>query len=106
MADFFRSLAIGLAEDGIVKLFTLRLDEALAAAVMCFDYQSVRYLYNNAYDQRFGHLSVGVISKVLSLKDAVESDLRRYDFLKGGELYKERLGGKPVQLYDCRIDLS
>ena len=105
MAGFFRALARGLAQVGILKLFTLQIESNPAAVVMCFDFQSTRYLYNNAYDKQFSHLSVGLLSKVLSLKDAIASDLKTYDFLKGGEVYKKRLGGKPLTLFNCRVDL-
>lgn len=106
MAVFFRAIAKSLAEAGILKLFTLRIDGVSAAVVMCFDFRSTRYLYNNAYDLQFSQLSVGLMSKVLSLKDGIQSGLKTYDFLKGGEIYKIRLGGRPLQLYNCRIDLD
>jgi len=48
---------------------------------------------------------VGLLSKVLSVRDAIRSGLRTYDFLKGGEAYKQRLGGRPLPLYLCRVDL-
>jgi CelD/BcsL family acetyltransferase involved in cellulose biosynthesis len=50
-------------------------------------------------------LSVGLLSKVLSVRDAIRSGLRTYDFLKGGEAYKQHLGGRPLPLYRCRVDL-
>lgn len=106
MAVFFRSLARALAEAGMLKLFTLQIDGVTAAAVMCFDFRSTRYLYNNAYDERFSRLSVGLMSKVLSLKDGLQSGLTTYDFLKGGEPYKRRLGGIPLQLCHCRVELD
>ena len=64
------------------------------------------YLYNNGYDKRFGSLSVGLLSNVLSLKESIQSGKKTYDFLKGAEVYKKRLGGQPIQLYRCLIDLS
>ncbi len=106
MTGFFRALAKGLAENGMLKLFTLKIDAVPAAVVMCIDFRSTRYLYNNAYDQQFSRLSVGFLSKVLSLKDGIQSGLKAYDFLKGGEIYKKRLGGRPLQLYNCRVDLD
>jgi CelD/BcsL family acetyltransferase involved in cellulose biosynthesis len=51
-------------------------------------------------------LSVGFLSKVLSIRDGIRSGLRTYDFLKGGEAYKQRLGGRPLSLYRCRLDLT
>ena len=96
MASFFRSLAEAMAEAQILKLFFLDLDACPAAVAMCFDYASTMYLYNNGYDQRFGSLSVGLLSKVFSMKESIERGRKTYSFLKGGETYKYLLGGTPV----------
>jgi CelD/BcsL family acetyltransferase involved in cellulose biosynthesis len=106
MYSFFRRLAEALAAARILKLFFLDLDERPIASAMCFDYQSTMYLYNNGYDRRFSSLSVGVLCKVLSIKESIQSGKQTYDFLKGTEVYKQRLGGKPVQLYRCQIELT
>jgi CelD/BcsL family acetyltransferase involved in cellulose biosynthesis len=105
MASFFRSLAAALAEARILKLFFLDLDDAPAAAVICFDYNSTVYLYNNGYDDRYRSLSIGLLGKVFTIRDSIERGKIKYDFLKGTEVYKKRLGGKPIQLFRCRVEL-
>jgi len=102
-ARFFRSLAEAMAEAGLLTLSFLELDAKPAAAVMCFHDPSTVYLYNNGYDNRFRSLSVGFLSKVLSIREAIREGKKRFDFLKGPEAYKRRLGGKPVSLYRCRL---
>ena len=88
----------------IAKLSFLEIDGNPVAAVMCFDYQSTVYLYNNGYDRRYRSLSVGLLSKLLSIKDSIQSGKKTYDLLKGSEPYKYRLGGKPIPLYRCDIE--
>jgi len=105
MVSFFRALAAAMAQAGVLKLSFLELDGTAVAAVMCFDYRSTVYLYNNGYDSRFGSLSVGMLSKVLSIRECIQSGKKTYSFLKGEEAYKRRLGGVRVQLHRCRIDL-
>jgi CelD/BcsL family acetyltransferase involved in cellulose biosynthesis len=105
-ASFFRSLAGAMAEARILKLFFLDLDETPAAAVLCFDYNSTVYLYNNGYDNRYRSLSVGLLSTVFTIQNSIERGKNKYDFLKGTEVYKHRLGGKPVQLYRCQVKLG
>ncbi len=105
MASFFRSLAAALAEERILKLFFLDLDDTPAAAVICFDYNSTVYLYNNGYDDRYRSLSIGLLGKVFTIRDSIERGKIKYDFLKGTEVYKKRLGGKPIQLFRCRVEL-
>lgn len=102
MEGFFRSLALRLPE---TRVGLLRVDGALAAAVWCFDHGSTRYLYNSGYDADYSGLSVGLACKLLSIRDAIARGLGTYDFLKGNETYKRRLGGEPVPLVRCRIVL-
>jgi CelD/BcsL family acetyltransferase involved in cellulose biosynthesis len=105
MATFFRRLAETLASEGLLKLYFLDLDDTPAAAAMCFDDGRTMYLYNNGYDRRFNALSVGIMSKVLAIRDAIKRNRARFDFLKGSERYKHRLGGQPQPVYRCRIEL-
>jgi CelD/BcsL family acetyltransferase involved in cellulose biosynthesis len=105
MASFFRAMGTALAQEGILKLFFLDLDDRPAAAALCFDYNNTMYLYNNGYDRSYSSLSVGLLSKVLSIQQSISLQRKTYDFLKGAEEYKYRLGGRPVQLYRCRIEL-
>lgn len=103
MEGFFRSLAGRLPQ---TRIGFLDVDAAPAAAVMCFDHRRTRYLYNSGFDAALSHLSVGILCKVLSIRDAIERGLKTYDFLKGNEAYKRQLGGRPVALYRCRVDLT
>ena len=106
MAKYFRSLAETMAKANLLKMYFFDLDGTPAAAVMCFDYNSTIYLYNNGYDGQFSSLSVGLLSKVLTIKDSIIKGRKKYDFLKGTEEYKHRLGGKPVPLYRCQVKLG
>lgn len=105
MESFFRSIARRMAAAGYLRLGILQIDSEPVAAVMCFDYNESVYLYNSGYDIRYRDLSAGLMSKVLSLKDSIERGKRRYDFLKGAEDYKYRLGGSEIPIYSCRIIL-
>jgi CelD/BcsL family acetyltransferase involved in cellulose biosynthesis len=106
MASFFHALAIELAEARIIKLFFLMLDDAVVAAVMCFDHDETFHLYNNGYDERYHSLSVGLLSKLFTLRESIQLGKKRYDFLKGTEVYKHRLGGKRIPLYRCRVSFT
>jgi CelD/BcsL family acetyltransferase involved in cellulose biosynthesis len=105
-AGFFCSLAEAMAELKALQLFFLDLDGTPAAAALCFDYNSTVYLYNSGYDPRFRRLSVGLLDKVFSIRESLERGRKKYDFLKGAEAYKYRLGGRPIPLYRCQITLQ
>ena len=106
MVSYFRSLAEAMAEAKMLKLCFLDLDNTTAAAAMCFDYNSTIYLYNSGYEPRLGSLSVGLLCKVFSIQDSIQNGRQKYDFLKGAESYKHRLGGREVPLYRCQIQLN
>jgi hypothetical protein len=106
MESFFTSLLKTMAQANLLRLGVLELDAKPVAVLVCFAYDGRVYLYNNGYDPDYGSLSVGLMSKVLSIKDSIERGEKIYDFLKGGEAYKYRLGGKEVPLYECQVFLK
>lgn len=104
--SFFRSLAVGMSDAGFLMLCFLDVNDTPVASVMCFDYDGTLYLYNNGYHRSFNHLSVGLLSKVFSIREAVLRGRKRYNFLRGAEPYKLRLGGRPVKLVHCEVVLK
>ena len=105
MTSYFQALAIATAKAKILKLYVLELNAVPVAVSMCFDFNGTLHLYNSGYDPRFRELSAGLLCKVLSIKDAIITGHKKYDFLKGAEIYKYRLGGREVPLHSCRIEL-
>jgi len=106
MESFFRSLTMTMAQANLLRMGVLDFNGNPVAAVLCFDYNGVVYLYNNGYDPEYRSLSVGLISKIFSIRDSIERGRKKYDFLKGGEPYKYRLGGKELPLYECEVLLK
>jgi CelD/BcsL family acetyltransferase involved in cellulose biosynthesis len=105
MESFFTSLAATMGEAGLLNFGVLEFNGSPVAALMYFDYRDGVYLYNSGYDPQYGSLSVGLLSKVLCIKDSIERGKKRFDFLKGREAYKYRLGGREVPIYNCQIVL-
>jgi CelD/BcsL family acetyltransferase involved in cellulose biosynthesis len=106
MESFFRSIARAMAEQKLLRLNILELNKKAVAVTMCFDYKNTVYLYNSGYEPDYGWLSVGVISKALCIKAAIERHKKRFDFLKGDEAYKYHLGGKELPLYSCSFSYA
>ena len=104
-ADFFRKIAVAAAEEQMLRLCFLDFEGRPVSAALCFNYGSTVFLYNSGYDSRFSNLNVGLVCKLLSIRDSIERGSLKYDFLKGNEIYKQRLGGHPVRLYRCEIDI-
>jgi len=104
--SFFRSLAEAMAEIGLLRFGILKVDTLPAAMIMGFDYNEAMYLYNSAYDPIYSHLSVGLLSKVLCIKESIQRSRKKWDFLKGGEPYKYHIGGREIPLYKCQITIK
>lgn len=103
---FFISSVKGALQTGVMKMGLLELEGRPAAAVLLFDYQNDIFLYNSAYNPEFKGLSVGLISKLLTIKESIRLGRGFFDFLKGEEEYKCRLGGRPHSIFGCRLSLK
>lgn len=105
MESFFRALARAMADIGLLRFGLIEVDSVPAAMTMGFDYNGAHYLYNSAYDPQYNSLSVGLLCKVLCLKESIERGKIKWDFLKGGEPYKYQIGGREIPLYTCQITI-
>jgi CelD/BcsL family acetyltransferase involved in cellulose biosynthesis len=106
MTAFFESVAETLAAQRMLRLYFLELGSDTAAGVLCFERGATTYLYNNGFDRRFASLSIGLLSKLLTIRECIERGQKVCDFLKGPEPYKRHLGGEPIPLFRCRVRLS
>ena len=101
---FFRTLADELAREQMLNLLCLTIDNDPAAAVFCVENGTTVYLYNNGFNPRFSGISLGVASKLMTIRSSIESGKRVYDFLNGRERYKYHLGGREVPLSRCIVE--
>jgi CelD/BcsL family acetyltransferase involved in cellulose biosynthesis len=102
---FLRRLVRSMAEDRMVRLYFLEISGTRAAAALCFDYRGARYLYNSGLHPDCRQWSAGLICKVLTLRQSILEGAKTYDFLKGNEVYKHRLGAKPIPVSRCSVKL-
>ncbi len=103
MESFFRALAEAMAEIGLLRFGIIELGKQPVAMIMGFDYNGTMYLYNSAYDPQYNSLSVGLLCKILCLKESIRIGRKKWDFLKGGEPYKYHIGGEKIPLSNCQI---
>lgn len=99
MQEFFRDVVAAMAAEGMLRFYFLTFDGQPVASVLNFDLGGQLYMYNSGYDPQYSHLAVGLMSKALLVKDAIENGRTCVDFLRGDESYKYDLGGKDQQVY-------
>jgi CelD/BcsL family acetyltransferase involved in cellulose biosynthesis len=99
MELFFRRMASAMAAAGLVRLFMLYCNHKPVASVFCFDAGSQLYMYNSGYNPSYSNLSVGLVSKVMCLRWAIENGKQGLDFLRGNEPYKYDLGATDQDIY-------
>jgi CelD/BcsL family acetyltransferase involved in cellulose biosynthesis len=73
-------------------------DRAAASLVSFSDDQGI-YLYNSSYDPHLAEASPGIAIVGTLIEQAIAEGLPRFDFLKGAETYKFRLGAEARPLY-------
>ena len=106
MESFLRAMADRMAGIGLLKIGILELDRQPVAAVICFDYNGCLYLYNSGYNLSYGSIGVGLLAKILCIRESIRQGKKKFDFLKGSETYKYHLGGREVPLSRCRITIK
>ena len=99
---FVRAMVSGLAEVDACHVVELRADGVPLAAVITLEHRDTVYIYNMAYDPELltgdrAGLAPGVVLVSLLVERTLAGG-RRFDFLKGAQDYKVRLGGVPVEL--------
>ncbi len=100
---FFRDLATGLSEHGLARISTLTFDGRPVARIFALEGGGATMLYNSGFDPALSSLAVGLLSKALLVRDAIERGRDAVDFLRGTEPYKRHLGGQPRDIVRLRL---
>jgi CelD/BcsL family acetyltransferase involved in cellulose biosynthesis len=88
------------AARGEVELTTLRLDEQLAAYVLCFRDGTAWRMWNCRFAPDWGRYGPGRLSHDASLQAALDTGCTLYDWMRGDEAYKDALSDHVHQVAD------
>ncbi len=100
---FFNTLLSQKNTYSTTILSFLTIDDERVAATLGFSSNTTYYLYNSGINPNFYPLSVGTILTAFTIKSAIESGLKFYDFLRGTEEYKYRFGAIDRPIFDLKI---
>ena len=101
---FFREVTLALAEQKLVRMAYLDIDQQWVACTLAFVIDDIEYVYNSGFDPSYSHLSVGFLNHVYALSRSIEEGIQVVDFMRGNEVYKYRLGCVDRQLYRLTLD--
>jgi CelD/BcsL family acetyltransferase involved in cellulose biosynthesis len=101
---FFRKLVPDAAHFSWLKLFFLRIEGKRVSTMLIFDYNNKYDLYNSGFlPDMHTEVSTGTTLTAYTIRHAIENKKAQYDFLRGGEEYKFRLGAVSQNVYDISI---
>ncbi|MGC4113843.1 MAG: GNAT family N-acetyltransferase [Myxococcales bacterium] len=85
---FHRDATALLSQDGMVRLYTLRVGSQALSSVYGIHLGDRFYYYQSGYDPAFARRSVGLVLLGETLADAFQEKRSVFDFLRGTEPYK------------------
>ena len=98
--EFLRVILDVTASAGWLRLTFLRSDGTLAAAYADFIYGAHVLVYNSGLNPNHApHLSLGNVLLAYNIENAIESGIHVFNFLRGNETYKYRLGATDTRIY-------
>ena len=89
--------------EGWLRLFTMSLDDRIAAVMYGFSCGDRFYFYQHGFDDRYREHSAGLAVMALTIQAAIDEGLAEFDMLFGDEAYKSFWARERRQL--LRVDL-
>jgi CelD/BcsL family acetyltransferase involved in cellulose biosynthesis len=97
---FFRALTEITFARGWLRMSFLKVNGKAVAAYFDFDYGGNILVYNSGLlPDEYSHLSTGIVLLAYNIKSAIETGHKLFDFLRGNETYKYRMGGIDTRVY-------
>ena len=103
LRSFHHDVTSRALQAGWLRLFSLRVNDEMAAVTYCFQANGRFYLYQHGFNPRFWQYSVGAVVLGLTIRSAIEEGASEFDMLYGEEPYKALWASETRQL--DRIEL-
>jgi len=98
---FFREISMVFHKMGWLRMRAAVVSGHVIGMILAFASVGRVYLFNMGFDPAFRDLSPGIVTIGLDIRAAIEERYDYYDFLRGDEDYKYRLGAK--ERYTVRV---
>jgi CelD/BcsL family acetyltransferase involved in cellulose biosynthesis len=98
--DFFKRVMPEMQAADLLRLHFLTIDGTPCAAYLNFDHNGHIYVYNSGLEpDQFGTLSPGIVLLQYLIEHAIQEGHTTFDFLRGDESYKYKMGGTDTCIY-------
>ena len=105
MRRFFHQMIHATHAGGFLHLSFLEVQGVKAATYLSFDYCQKRLVFNSGLETTgFQSLSAGIVLVARMIEDAITRGYTEFDFLRGDEEYKYRLGAKDTWIYHLAVE--
>lgn len=85
---FHRAVSSWAFRTGRLRLYHIRVDDAVVAVGYCFVMGSRLIYYNGGFDGRIGRYSLGILTMAWAIESAIGEGLKECDFLQGETEFK------------------
>ncbi len=97
---FFKAIVPLTYQKHWLQLSFLTVDGEPSATYLNFLYGDSVMVYNSGLlPDKYGHLSAGIILLAHNIRTAIENGYKVFDFLRGNEIYKFRMGGQETRVF-------
>jgi len=103
LVGFLNRLCPVLCRQGDFFLQELVLEDKPSAWLLGLPSERGPMIYNTAYDFTQKQWSPGIVAFAMSIQEAIAAGAPVYNFLRGAEEYKDRLGAKDLQLLKIQL---
>lgn len=103
---FFHKIAPIVFRCGWLRLSFLVIDGVPSATYFDFDYNGRILVYNSGLlPEAHAHLSPGIVLLSYNIRHAIEEKRTVFDFLRGNEIYKYRMGGQDTKVFKLKAQI-
>jgi CelD/BcsL family acetyltransferase involved in cellulose biosynthesis len=101
MRGFFKDVVEAFDRRGWLRMREASIDRRVLGMLLAFGFNERVYLFNMGHNIELRSLSPGIVTVALDIRSAIDERYKYYDFLRGDEEYKYRLGA--VKRYTVRV---
>jgi CelD/BcsL family acetyltransferase involved in cellulose biosynthesis len=104
---FFKALVPAAMEAGWLQLNFLEVAGEAVAAYCNFDYNNEILVYNSGLDpSKASALSPGIVLLAYNIEHAIKTGRKVFNFLRGSEQYKYRMGATDTEIFNVKASLN